>query len=232
MTLRLAVFDMVGTTIEAGDEVPSCFREALSDAGVELSEDDIASIRGRSKKDAITAFLSAHPATSRKAAELLDGTYRRFQQCLRAAYRTRARAAEGAEQAFAALRAVGVEVVLTTGLDRATAELLIHALGWDRVGIAGVVTGDDVARGRPAPDLIHAAMRLAGVSEVEGVMTVGDTTSDLAAAAAAGVGWSIGVLGGAHPRSLLEAHPHSVILDGVAALPGWLVATGLSGEPT
>ena len=89
-----------------------------------------------------------------------------------------------------------------------------------------MVTGDDVSRGRPAPDLIHSAMVLAGVADAWSVAVIGDTTSDLDAAAAAEVGWSIGVLTGAHSQSQLEAHPHSAVLESVTDLPHWLDGVG------
>ena len=225
MKARLAVLDMVGTTVQAGNEVPSSFRAAFRGVGVELPEAAIAQIRGRSKRDAVLDLLSSHLGLS-KAAEHADAVYARFQQELRTAYRERARAIPGAEEVLRFLRQSRVEVVLSTGLDRQTASLLLSGLGWESLGLSGVVTGDDVSRGRPAPDLIHAAMRHVGVDDSRRVLAVGDTTSDLEAAVAAGVGWSVGVLSGAHPRALLEALPHSAILESVRDLPRWLQEVG------
>jgi hypothetical protein len=45
--IRIAVFDMVGTTIQAGNEVPSSFREAFRSVGIELSDEAINKVRGR-----------------------------------------------------------------------------------------------------------------------------------------------------------------------------------------
>ncbi len=225
MSLRLAVFDMVGTTVVAGDEVPAAFREALASAGVAVSDTELARVRGRSKREAIATLLSGASA-GEGGAEAVEAVYARFLDRLQAAYRAGARAAPGAREAFAALATRGVPVVLATGLDRGTAELLVHALGWDGIGLQGVVTGDEVARGRPAPDLIRAAMERAGVEDPAGVLVVGDTTADLDAAAAADVGWSVGVLGGAHPRERMERHPHTALLASVAELPAWLETMG------
>jgi phosphonatase-like hydrolase len=158
--------------------------------------------------------------------------YARFQEALRSAYRARARPVPGADGVFLRLKQLQVDTVLNTGLDRETAELIVRSLGWDGLGLGGLVTGDDVERGRPAPDLIQAAMRLRNVEDPASVVAVGDTTSDLDAAAAAGVGWSIGVLTGAHTRSRLEAHPHTVILESVEALPAWLEGAGALPPPS
>ncbi len=226
MKPRLAVFDMIGTLVRAGDEVPVAFRVAFDEAGIELDEEDVGRIRGRSKREAIAHLLSRHLGGTSPGEDRIDAVYARFQDALRAAYRECASAIPGAEDVLRLLRGSGIAVVLSTGLDRGTADLLIDALRLDRIDVTGVVTGDDVSRGRPAPDLIHAAMRLAGVAEPHHVLVAGDTVSDLEAAAAAGVGWSVGVLSGAHGRSQLEACPHTVLLESVAELPAWLEETG------
>ena len=226
MRIRLAIFDMVGTTVQAGNEVPSSLREAFQPVGVTLSDDAISQIRGRSKRDAISHLLSKHLQGSAETAEQVDLVFTRFQRALRSAYQWNAQAIPGAEDVFGLLRRAQVETVLTTGLDRETAQLLFRALGWESLGLCGLVTGDDVSRGRPAPDLIYSAMSLAGVEDSRSVAVVGDTAFDLDAAGVAKVGWSVGVLSGAHSRSQLEDHPHSVILESIKTLPGWLREVG------
>ncbi|HSG09472.1 MAG TPA: HAD family hydrolase [Longimicrobiales bacterium] len=226
MRARLAVFDMVGTTIQSGDDVPTSFREALLSVGVTATDADIKGVRGRSKKDAIAELLTARDATKMADRSQVELVHRRFQEALRAAYRSGAEAIPGADRVFEALHRGRVAVVLNTGLDRDTAELLVDSVGWSALGLRGLVTGDDVERGRPAPDLIHAAMRLAGIENPGEVVAIGDTTADLDAAAAAHVGWSVGVLTGAHARIRLESHPHSVILNTVDELPEWLAEVG------
>lgn len=221
----LAVFDMVGTTVESGDEVPTSFRAALATVGVALTDEAVKGIRGRSKRDAIAELIATHVPAGAGDARLVETVYARFQEVLRAEYRTRARAVPGAQEVLLQLKNAGVHVVLNTGLDGETARLLVEGLAWQHLGL-GLVSGDDVRRGRPAPDLIEAAMRLTGVDDAGAVVSVGDTTSDLDAAAAAQVGWSVGVLSGAHGRSQLESHPHSVLLDSVTELPRWLERVG------
>ncbi len=209
---------MVGTTVRAGDEVPTSFRDAFEEVGIALDDAEISGIRGRSKREAIIHLLDVHPGTVAS----VEGVYARFQDSLRTAYRVRATAVAGAEETFRSLQESGVAVVLITGLDRETTDLLVRCLRWESLNLHGVITGDDVRRGRPAPDLIEAAMSRVGVEDPRRVLVVGDTTSDLDAAAAAGVGWSVGVLSGAHGREALDLHPHSALLPSVADLPAWL----------
>ncbi len=226
MVPRLAVLDMVGTTVESGREVPDAFREAFRRVGVSLSEQAVNRVRGRSKAEAIADLVSSHLRDLDNPAEVSREIHSDFRSILRTRYETEARPVPGAGAAVADLKRLGLRVVLTTGLDRDTATQLIRGLGWESVGLSGVVTGDDVARGRPAPDLIHAAMALVSLGDAASVLVVGDTTSDLEAAAVAEVGWSVGVLTGAHTREQLGSVPHSAILESVVRVPSWLSQIG------
>jgi phosphonatase-like hydrolase len=225
MKPRLVVLDMIGTTVRSGDEVPAAFREAMASVGVSMDDQAVSSVRGRSKREAIAELLRREVAAGADDA-VIETVYGRFKASLAEAYRRGARAVEGAEAAIRVLAGREVAVVLATGLDRDTADLLTRTLAWESLPVVGVVTGDDVRRGRPAPDLVLAAMHLAGVEDPRAVATVGDSASDLDAGAAAAVRWNVGVLTGAHDRARLERHPHSAILGSVAELPSWLVSVG------
>ena len=91
-------------------------------------------------------------------------------------------------------------------------------MGWTPDDVDAVVCGDEVPRGRPAPDLIFVAMKLTMVEDLSRVANVGDTTIDLESGARAGVRWNIGVLSGAHSREALERAPHTKIIESVADL--------------
>ena len=112
-------------------------------------------------------------------------------------------------------------MALNTGFDRALTTHLLDALGWREIADV-VVCGDEVAAGRPAPDLIQRAMAATGVDAPDRVANVGDTALDLRAGAAAGVRWNIGVWSGAHDRATLEAAPHTHLCASVADVPAML----------
>ena len=209
----LVIFDMAGTTIEDRGQVSTAFAETLAANGVLISADEITRVRGASKRLAIRSLLP--PA----AAETADRIYAEFRQNLALAYTTGGvRSVPGADDVIRDLRARGIKVALTTGFDRDIATLLLTSLGWTRNTVDGVVCGDDVDNGRPAPDMILLAMKLTGVSDAGQVANVGDTILDLESAARAGVKWNIGVLSGAQGREALERAPHTHILDSVADL--------------
>lgn len=212
---ELVVFDVAGTTVVDEGQVPEAFAAALAAHGLEATREQLEGVRGSSKREAVGGFVPAGPEHARRAAEV----YETFRAELRQRYRAGGvREITGAADVFARLRARDVRVALNTGFDRETTALLLDALGWTDGLLDAVVCGDDVARGRPAPDMIFRAMELTGASTVRRVANVGDTALDLRAGHNAGVGWNVAVLTGAHPRPLLEAAPHTHIIASVAGL--------------
>ncbi len=55
--IDLVVFDIAGTTIRASDQIPAAFGEAFANVGIALSEEEIQTVRGRSKHEAISELL-------------------------------------------------------------------------------------------------------------------------------------------------------------------------------
>lgn len=212
--LDLVVFDMAGTTVEDRGQVPEAFAVALATSGIAVSADQIRALRGASKREALRRLVPPGPAHERRAGEIEAA----FRTRLAERFRTEGvRAIPGASDTFAWLRARRVRVALATGFDRDTTRLLVDALGWNDA-VDAVVCGDDVAHGRPAPDLIRRAMEVTGAGDALRVASVGDTALDLEAGHRAGVRWNVGVLSGAHDRVTLEHAPHTHVLDSVADL--------------
>ena len=216
--LDLVVFDIVGTTARATDQVPAAFKEAFEQVGVILSDEEIQSVRGKSKHEAISELLTHH-LSAEDERRLTTGVYSDFQRILIERYEEHGvEPVEGADETFAWLKTQDVKVALSTGFDRALADLLSRMIGWDK-SINVVVCNEDVPRGRPAPYLLFRAMEWTGCECIHRVAAVGDTVSDLQAAFNAGVRWSIGVLSGAHSENQLKSCPHSQIIASVKELP-------------
>lgn len=109
--------------------------------------------------------------------------------------------------------------MLDTGFDRAITQAIVDRLGWQRDGkIDFSVTSDEVAQGRPYPDLIFKAMELTGVTDPGSVMKVGDTPSDLQEGSAGGCRYVVGVTTGAFTRKELALYPHTHIVDQLAEI--------------
>lgn len=214
--IRLVVFDIAGTTVQDGGQVPAAFAAALAEHGVRVTPNQLQTVRGASKREAVSRLLPGGPDHADRAGR----AYATFRERLLTAYRREGvTPMPGSERVFRWLRDRRVAIALNTGFDRDLTTELLAGLRWDDAVVDAVVCGDEVGAGRPAPDMILRAMAATGVTRAAVVASVGDTTLDLAAGANAGVRWNIGVWSGAHERAALERAPHTHLLASIADVP-------------
>jgi phosphonatase-like hydrolase len=216
--IDLAALDIAGTTVEEGSAVYRALHDAVRRHGSSADVADVARWMGADKRTAIRALLElgGDPGA-------VEPAFADFERLLREAYDAAPPIAmPGVLDAFAALRGRGARIALTTGFSADVTGLLLERLGWTDGVVDAVVTTDDVPAGRPAPYMVHRAMERTGVTDVARVLTVGDTVLDLEAGTHAGARFVVGVLSGGVPRAVLEAAPHTHVVDSVADLPGLL----------
>lgn len=208
---RLVVFDLAGTTMEDDGTVAETFREVLSASGLSCTTEEIAQVRGASKREAFRRLAHDDAVAER--------LFHAFLAALRKHYeRVPPREVAGTSAVFAWLREQGVKVALNTGFERGMVTSLLEGLGWDAGRFDAIVCGDEVRSGRPSPAMILEAMRRAGVPDASQVMVVGDTALDLQAGMAAHAGWVVGVTSGAHDHDRLLQVPHTHLAASVAHL--------------
>ncbi|MEM6346798.1 MAG: HAD family hydrolase [Bacteroidota bacterium] len=218
--IQLVIFDMAGTTVQDDDFVAECFVAALGKGGVEITAADARPFMGIPKPLAIKSMIetkrSAQPATE----EEIELIHQDFIQRMIHLYQTDSRIKEidGASELFESLRQKGIKIGLDTGFSRDIAQTIIERLGWEGK-IDASVSSDEVAKGRPAPDMGLRLMEVLGVSDPKAVVKVGDTASDLGEGQALGTAYNIGVCSGAYSRAQLEAEPHTHVLDSIRELP-------------
>lgn len=218
--LRLVVFDMAGTTVKDQGQVAGAFTAALAEHDIELTSEQLNSVRGSSKREAVLRLIPERPDRTR----LAEQVYSSFLEHLAERYRSDGvEPMDDAEAIFQWLRARDIRVALNTGFDRGITELLLAALKWKEGIVDAVVCGDEVRQGRPAPYLIFHAMEKTGTTSVLQVANVGDTVRDLKAGHNACVRWNVGVLSGAHDRARLEQAPHTHLLPSITELRNLLV---------
>jgi phosphonatase-like hydrolase len=218
--IELVVFDMAGTTVHDGDAVNGSFRAALAGAGIEVAPARVNAVMGLAKPEAIRRLL-AEGGHSFAEGEV-DAIHADFVRRMRHHYSTHASVREvpGAAAAFAELRRAGIKVALNTGFSRAVVEVLLSRLGWQGPGVIDAdVASDEVARGRPWPDMIRLLMERLGIADARRVAKVGDTAVDLEEGSNAGCGLVIGVTTGSFRAEQLRAYPHSHILASVVEVP-------------
>ncbi len=222
--IELVALDMAGTTIDDHGGVYEALLRAVRATGASCTPADVERWMGADKRVALRAL--AELGGRGLDDDGVERAYAAFGEILADAYGSHPPVPiDGVPQALSELAERRVKVALTTGFARDVASPLLESIGWaigDGV-IEAVVCVDEVARGRPAPDLIEEAMRRTGVVEPARVLAAGDTVVDLQAARNAGV-VTVGVGTGNLGFDGLRGEPHDYLLASVADLPA-LVAT-------
>jgi phosphonatase-like hydrolase len=210
MATELVVFDIAGTLIEDHDEVTSAFHEAFQKNGIAVTHEQLREWKGGAKREVIRKFAAGDEA-------LVEKTFADFRLILEAEYVKSLTPIAGAEATVRELRADGIKTATISGFYREVRDAIVDRLGWRELFDAHI-SSDDVEHGRPAPDMILRAMKIAVVADARRVLVVGDTPLDLQAANNAGA-VAVAVLTGVHPRVRLEREKHDYIIESVADLP-------------
>jgi phosphonatase-like hydrolase len=217
--IRLVIFDVAGTIIEDHGEVLDAFSQALKGNGIAFTEAELREWKGASKREVICHFVKRQCGDDSRSPTKIDATYANFRSRLESHYRERGVSPiPGAKSTFAWLRERNIEIATTTGFYGELNDLILNQAGW-RDMFRASISSSDVAKGRPAPDMILRAMEATGIPNPAQVINVGDTPLDLQAGTNAGVRGVIGVLTGAHVRDRLQREPHTYIISSVADLP-------------
>jgi phosphonatase-like hydrolase len=223
---QLVVFDVAGTTVDDGDAVLDCLKAAV-DPYVSVSSQDVRGVMGLPKPVAIRKLLLQHRSMPDEARDqAVEHAHRDFRAAVITRYREDPdiKPMPGVLAVFRALRQAGILIALDTGFNRDILDAVLSRLEWATDGsLAASVSSDEVARGRPYPDLIEKAMALTGVADPAKVVKVGDTPVDIMEGLAAGCGLVVGVSYGTHSRAELERDGVHV----VDALPDLLPLLGL-----
>ena len=219
MRIDLMVLDIAGTTVYDGDAVHACLAAALMEAGVPTTRDEVNAVMGMPKPFAIATLTASHRGAPPSDAEV-SSIFVAFERRMIEHYRSspHVRPAQGAEEVLRALRARGTKVVLDTGFSRAVTDAVLGRLGWGAGFVDATVASDEVANGRPHPDMIRRAMELTGVTDARRVGKVGDTPADLQQGMAASCALVVGVTSGSHTAAELARHPHTHLVGDLTEL--------------
>jgi phosphonatase-like hydrolase len=224
--LELVVLDMAGTTVLDDGVVEQAFQRAAERTGVAdrmpwaEALDHVRVTMGQSKIDVFTHLSGGDVAAAARATAAFEGAYAEIVE------EQGVTEIPGAADAIQSLKDAGLRVVLTTGFAPVTRDALLDGLGWhDLVDLA--LSPVDAGRGRPAPDLVLAALLRTQTSAVAAVAVAGDTVSDVESGRRAGAGFVAGVLTGAHDSVALVAAGADAVLRDVTGLRGALAERDL-----
>ena len=217
MRFELFVFDIAGTTLnDTGGIVANCFEQALQENGKRFSQDQINTVMGYRKIDAIRMLLGENDVTLSTAEEkLAHAIHDLFLQKINTYYLNKdIREIDGISELFTELAKRGIKIALNTGFSRSTTDIIIKKLGWNDKGlIDSSITSDEVPFGRPHPDMINTLVDRLGISSNAAVAKVGDTPSDLLEGKNADCGLTIGVLYGTHTEEQMIKFNHDYLIS-------------------
>ena len=211
MNLEMAAFDVAGTTVKDDGIVIEAFKVAFETTqsdlwptkGAEWTQYAIDTM-GQSKIEVFTALLG-DAGKAYQANVAFEEAY------VNEVAEQGIAPIAGSLELFAALREMGIPVVLTTGFSRSTLNVLLTELDWfDLVDLT--VTPEEAGRGRPHPDMLQFAAQKVNAPTPEFSLVVGDTASDMKSGIAYGSKNIFGVLSGAHSQEeLIKAGATSVV---------------------
>lgn len=213
MPIELFIFDIAGTTVRDDGFVHRAFLATAGEIGLRPDDGWVRSKMGVHKQQVLEELLRMNERNTADAPALA----RRFEEHIALQLRqSPPQPLPGVPECLAALDRASVRIAFNTGFSAATTRPLLAALGWaERTW----VSSDQVARGRPAPDMILESMRRTGISDASRVGIAGDTPSDLLAGTAANCRLVIGVGHGTHTLDQLAPHPHTHLLPDLSRVP-------------
>ncbi|NQD89744.1 HAD hydrolase-like protein [Paenarthrobacter sp. CM16] len=216
--LRLAVVDMVGTTITDDGRTERAMSRALVEHGIEPGTTRFESMLGYARgtmgysKMTVFSHLFDDAAVAASANKVFEKAYDDM------IADGGVRAIPGAEEAILWMRESGMQVCLATGFGRHTQNMVLESLGW--MGLADLsLCPADAGRGRPYPDMILTAVLALDLDDVREVAVVGDTSSDMLSGVRSGASLVAGVLTGSHSEATLRAAGATVVVDSIKQLP-------------
>jgi phosphonatase-like hydrolase len=231
--IKLAVFDLAGTTIRDDNGVRDCLHEAAQEFDLPATPEEIQLHMGTNKIH-LYQFLIARsrgaqlnfrdfekldvPETLEQATKI----FHRYEEIMIAYYRREVREIEGAADTFRWCHDRGIKVATGTGFHRQVTEAIMDSLGWLRDGLVDIAV--DVQhtpnhRGRPAPFMIFHAMSQLDIQSVHEVIKLGDTPADMLEGHNAGCRGIIGVLSGPLPVTAWGGYRHTHVIPSVKELP-------------
>jgi HAD superfamily hydrolase (TIGR01509 family) len=217
------IFDMDGLLVDSEPASEAALRQFLQAHGHELSLDTVTGALGRRLPEAIAVVAEVYALPG-----ALDELVAVFDALRLEALRGAIVAMPGASAVLDWAAANGIPCALATSSFRHQAEVALA-----EAGLAGrfdvEVTGDEVERGKPEPDLFLLAARRLGVAP-EACVVFEDAPAGLEAAARAGMRriW----VPNAHTWQLTPTVSVDVTLESLAQAAGWLASRGAGQTAT
>ncbi len=211
MHCRLVVFDLDGTLIDTIAELGAAVNEALASKGLPLHS--LEEYRGMVGHGVRNLVKKALPEPLRGDEVLLDTLLEKFLTYYLAHIDVHSRAYPGIAELLAELHTAGIRFAVASNKFQAGTERLVRRT-FPGIPFAAVCGGRPDLPLKPDPSIIREILTRTGFRQEDTVM-VGDSGTDIATAAAAGIP-CVAVTWGFRPRAALQGADR--IVESVAQL--------------
>lgn len=177
---RAVLFDCDGVLVHSEPLLNEIICELLAARGIDTARVDFTPYTGTGEATVLAGVLQAYGQAYDPA--LKQQLYDRYDEIAP----QRLKAIAGAKALIEALLAQGIKVAVASSADRQKVETNLRVLGLPSDAFDAVVTGSDVARKKPQPDIYIAAANAVGVMPALCVV-VEDAPAGVQAARAAGM---------------------------------------------
>lgn len=215
--VRLAVFDMAGTTVKEHGIIYETLYNTLKAFSYDVDKKDIKKWHGLNKYQVLDKYLNKHNRYSEKHK---INVYKTFESNLRQEYFFSDKISlmdEKMPEKFNKLRSMNIKIGLNTGYPRDIQNEIIKKLHM-REFTDSFVSSEDVDFSRPYPFMIYKLMEMHKIESSRQVIKVGDTTNDILEGLNARCMKSIGVLSGAETEEELNKAGADFTVDNVMDL--------------
>lgn len=229
--IQLVIFDMAGTVFDENNIVYKTIHEICLDERIEVPLERVLESAGGKEKRSAIRDLIVESTGEAPTETLLNKMYSEFLTRLKHNYEVNeVRLFPSVRPCMDWLRQQDISIALSTGYVRPVAQQLVDIVDLK----AGkdfdlLITAEDVANGRPQPDMIQLICNRLGIPPRR-TLKIGDTQIDIQEGKNAGVAVSAGVTTGAQNRAFLSQVLPDAVLDSLSELPELISHFGAEEE--
>jgi phosphonoacetaldehyde hydrolase len=213
--IRLAVFDMAGTTVDdVIDGMPLVLRsydDAFRRHGIVVPMDTLNDMRGRDKKEVINMLGGEKaPAIYKDFVEMLTKNVSQVKEI------------QGTSETFRWFKEHGIAVGVESGFPATITHDIVKHLKWEEQGLIDYWTCSEIVdEERPSPAMIRRTMRHCHIRDPAQVLKVDDTGIGIEEGHNAKA-HTVVVLTGTQRREKIEKEKPDAILPSIRELPEYL----------